>query len=462
MISDPILVVDDAQDIRSAITSTLTSSGYSVESAVTGNEALEKLRNGKFSMIITDAGIPECVGPECAGPECSGMDVLVNVKRVSPRTPVIMTTSSGSVGNAVEAMQAGASDYILKPFSSETLKTAVRKVHADIERYCRVDVAADHPLGRSESKRMITRNPEMIKILALATNVASSRATVLILGESGTGKEVLAAFIHHHSNRNHKALVAINCAALPDTLAESELFGHERGAFTGAFSRKAGKFELAHDGTLLLDEISEMSMPLQAKLLRVLQEQEIDRIGGTRPVPVDTRIIAVSNVDLKKAVGEGTFREDLFYRINVVPLKMPPLRDRKDDIPLLAEFFLEKYSALNGRSMSRISDDAAVLLADCEWRGNVRELENIIERAVLLGDGDVLMPEHLMLEPKESDQYQGVAIRAGMSVREMEKKLIFHTLNEVNDNRTQAAELLGVSIRTLRNKLKEYRENMAG
>jgi len=205
-----------------------------------------------------------------------------------------------------------------------------------------------------------------------------------------------------------------------------------------------------------------MSMPLQAKLLRVLQEQETDRIGGTRPVPVDTRIIAVSNVDLKKAVGEGTFREDLFYRINVVPLKMPPLRDRKDDIPLLAEFFLEKYSALNGRSMSRISDDAAVLLADCEWRGNVRELENIIERAVLLGDGDVLMPEHLMLEPKESDQYQGVAIRAGMSVREMEKKLIFHTLNEVNDNRTQAAELLGVSIRTLRNKLKEYRENMAG
>ncbi len=445
MISDPILVVDDASDIRAAMASTLTNSGYSVESAVTGNEALDKLKHGKFSVIITDVGRPEC----------AGMDVLVNAKRVSPKTPVIMTTANGSVSNAVEAMQAGASDYLLKPFSSETLKAAVDKVCADLARFCR----ADQPSGRSGSKRMITRNPEMIKILALAKSIAPSRATVLIQGESGTGKEVLAAYIHLHSHRKNKPFVAINCAALPDTLAESELFGHEKGAFTGAFSRKAGKFELANDGTLLLDEISEMSLPLQAKLLRVLQEKEIDRIGGTNPVPVDTRVIAVCNVDLKKAVEEGTFRKDLFYRINVVPVTVPPLCDRKDDIPLLAEFFLEKYSALNGKSMSRISNDAIVKLTSYEWKGNVRELENTIERAILIGSGDVLMAEHLLLDPMECDMHHDVAIRAGMSVKEMEKKLIFHTLSEVDDNRTQAAELLGVSIRTLRNKLKEYREN---
>ena len=450
MTFDPILLVDDETDGRSAMTRALENSGFPVEIAMTGNEALKKFRRRRFSMIIADAGTPDL----------SGMEVLCKVKKWSPDTPVIMVTASGSVNHAVEAMQAGASDYILKPFSSDTLKAAVKRACVDLEPSGRPDDAGCQFQGAADSKQMIAQDPQMLKILMLAKNVASSKATILIQGESGTGKEVLAAFIHHHSGRRNQPFVALNCAALPDSLAESELFGHEKGAFTGAFTRKAGKFELAHEGTLLLDEISELSTPLQAKLLRVLQEQEVDRIGGCRPVPIDTRVIAVSNVDLRKAVTAGDFREDLFYRVNVVPLVIPPLRERKDDIPMLARYFLKKYNAMNGRRMNRVADETMARLLSYHWRGNVRELENVVERAVLLGDGDVMLPEHLMLETVGGQEGRQMQIRAGMSVREMEKNLICQTLKSVNDNRTQAAELLGISIRTLRNKLKEYRENV--
>ncbi|MDY6972444.1 MAG: sigma-54 dependent transcriptional regulator, partial [Thermodesulfobacteriota bacterium] len=243
----------------------------------------------------------------------------------------------------------------------------------------------------------------------------------------------------------------------PESLAESELFGHEKGAFTGAMNRKIGKFELAHHSTILLDEITEMPMLLQAKLLRVLQEREIDRVGGSRPIPVDVRIIAISNVDLKEAVREGRFREDLFYRVNVIPLSIPPLRERKGDIPLLANHFLGKYSLKNNKKMTKIADETISLLLKYDWKGNVRELENTIERAVVLGEGEMLLPRHLFLQEAEDNRNRPIPIKAGLSVKEMEKELIFRTLEEVNGNRTEASRLLGISIRTLRNKLREYK-----
>jgi transcriptional regulator with PAS, ATPase and Fis domain len=309
---------------------------------------------------------------------------------------------------------------------------------------------------------MVTRDPKLLEILKLAQNVATSRSTILIQGESGTGKELLAAYIHEHSGFKDEPYVAINCAALPDSLAESELFGHEKGAFTGAVNRKMGKFELAKNGTVVLDEISEMTPPLQAKLLRVLQEREMDRVGGSRPVPMHARVVAISNVDLTQAVSKGKFREDLYYRINVIPITIPPLRERKKDIPLLAEHFLEKYSALNNQKVVQLSEAAMKQLTGGNWKGNIRELENTIERAVLIGNGAKLMPEHLILDTVGSENQPSAAfsIKAGVTVREMEKQLINKTLEEVDDNRTRAAELLGISIRTLRNKLREYKEEI--
>lgn len=444
----PILVVDDEPDMRLAVTHALRSGGYSVETASSGPEALDKFRNDRFSAVITDVKMPEM----------NGMELLDGLKRISSSIPVIMMTAYGSVCNAVEAMKEGASDYIVKPFTSEALRTAVGRAVIRPDNTSHGD-----PEGRnvddSVAKRIITQDPEMQKTLALARNVARSNATILILGESGTGKEMLASYIHQNSERREGPYVAVNCAALPESLAESELFGHEKGAFTGAVGRKPGRFELAHQGTLLLDEISEMPMPLQAKLLRVLQEREIDRVGGSRPVPIDLRIIAVSNRDLKEAVREGKFREDLFYRINVIPLTLPPLRDREGDIKPLSECFLKKYASRNGKEINRIGDEAMATLLRHDWKGNVRELENTIERAVLMADCDEILSSHLFLDCEEGNSKGQVPVRVGLSVKEMEKELIFRTLDKVEDNRTHAAEMLGISIRTLRNKLREYRES---
>ena len=449
MQTQSVLVVDDEPDMRIALTRALGRSGYSVETASNGFEGLEKFRNNNFNIVITDMKMPEM----------SGMEVLEGVKKISPQVPVIMITAFGTINKAVEAMKEGASDYILKPFSSETLEAAVKKLCTNRNDQQDGKLLGVGPVRVSETKKIITQDPEMIKILRLAENVAFSNATVLILGESGTGKELLASFIHRKSERSSRPYVAVNCAALPDSLAESELFGHEKGSFTGAESRKLGKFELANHGTVLLDEISEMTMPLQAKLLRVLQEREIDRVGGNKPIPIDVRIIAISNIDLKKAVQEGTFREDLFYRLNVIPLTVPSLRKRKRDISLLANHFLKEYSSNNNKAMKRISEQTISLLQKYDWKGNVRELENTIERAVLLGSGEVLLPKHLFLEEPEKCREQLNQIKVGLSLKEMEKQLIFQTLKEVDDNRTHAARILGISIRTLRNKLKEYKEN---
>lgn len=446
MQTQPILIVDDEPDMRVALSHALSRSGYSVDCASSGFEALEKFRKDDYSMVITDMKMPEM----------TGIELLGRVKGISPQVPVIMITAYGTINNAVEAMQEGASDYILKPFSAETLEATVKKAGMRPYDQSKVKINEVYEERSPELKRIITQDTEVINVLNLAEDVATSNATVLILGESGTGKELLACYIHYHSGRKDRPYIAVNCAALPENLAESELFGHERGSFTGAVGRKMGKFELANNGTILLDEITEMPLHLQAKLLRVLQEREIDRVGGGKPIPIDIRVIAVSNIDLKKAVEEGRFREDLYYRINVIPLYIPPLRERKKDIPLLVDYFLDKYSAPTGRKMTRIADETISLLMKYDWKGNVRELENTIERAVLLGKGDVLLPKHLFLEEKQNFQKKPVSFKVGTSVREMEKELIFQTLREVDNNRTYAAELLGISIRTLRNKLKEY------
>ena len=295
----------------------------------------------------------------------------------------------------------------------------------------------------------------MKKVIDMALSVAYSSSTILIQGESGTGKEMIAKFIHQNSNRKDKSFVAVNCAALPKDLLESELFGHEKGSFTGAINRKIGKFELANHGTILLDEISEMDMSLQAKLLRVLQEREVDRVGGREPVPIDARVIATTNRNLREAIDEGEFREDLYFRLNVIPIVIPPLRNRKEDISLLIEYFIKKHSSKNRKNVTGMAKDALLMLTDYYWRGNVRELENVIERAVLLCKGNLITQEYLFMEAIVEEINSSV--KAGVTVREMEKKLIFNTLEQVNGNRTKAAELLGVSIRTLRNKLNEYK-----
>ena len=446
----PILVVDELTDLRTKLTQSLNRAGFGAESVANGSEALNKIESTKYSLVITDEQIPES----------GGVAVLSKIKKISPQIPVIIMTANGTVHNAVEAMQAGASDYLLKPFSMEILNKTVKKIlELQNGNGQKRDMREKHDDNKSD-KRIITNNIKFKDILSQAKGIASSIATVLIQGESGTGKELLAAYVHRHSLHPEAPYIAVNCAALPDTLAESELFGHEKGSFTGAVGRKIGKFELAKQGTVVLDEISEMPLPLQAKLLRVLQEKEIDRIGGNRPVHVDARVIAISNIDLKNAVKEGKFREDLYYRINVIPLTLPPLRERKEDIEILAKHFLEKFTKANKKEINDIDDIAMDKLLNSNWKGNVRELENVIERAVLICTGQTILAEHLLLDVSDSENASAepLAINRGCTVRQMEKKLIFHTLEEVDDNRTRAAELLGISIRTLRNKLNEYKE----
>ena len=449
--SHSILVVDDEADVRKLLDDSLRRSGYKVISASCGQEALEVLDQNEVNLVITDVRMPEM----------SGLELLARIKQAHPQMPVIILTGYASVQNAVEAMRRGAADYVMKPFTVAALRSAVQQTV--IGPTAAVSETADEsPDDKTTTgRRIITRDAKFAALLEIATRVAASKATVLVQGESGTGKELLARFIHDRSPAVDEPYVAINCAALPDMLAESELFGHEKGAFTGAVSRKKGKFELAGRGTIVLDEISEMSMPLQAKLLRVLQEKEIDRVGGTLPVGIHTRVIAISNIDLKAAVREDKFRQDLFYRINVISLTIPPLRERAEDIEILARHFCDRFCMANDRQPLDLSDAAIELLVKYPWPGNVRELENALERAVLIGSGKRLEPRDFSLHPAETGtgDPSALEIRAGQSVREVEKKLIVTTLKQVNDNRAQAAELLGISIRTLRNKLREYRQS---
>ena len=381
-------------------------------------EALEKFRKDECSLVITDVSMPQM----------SGFEVLEEIKKMSSEVPVVLITADGSVDNAVEAMKKGAADYILRPFSPEIIQLAVRKATKNRNGGTKISFQNGYLRRDQKSKRIITQDPKLLNILKLVENVAQSNATILIQGESGTGKEMVASFIHHHSSQNDGPYIAVNCASLPDGLAESELFGHEKGSFTGAVNRKIGKFELANRGTIVLDEISEMAMPIQAKMLRALQERIIDRVGGSRPVPIDVRVIAISNIDLKKAVKDVKFREDLYYRLNVIPITIPPLRNRRVDIPLLAGHFLRKYGSSNGTGVKRMSDSTISTLLNLEWRGNVRELENTVQRAILLADGEVILPEHLFLGEVESEEKDSVQIRPGLSVRENGKEAYFYDI----------------------------------
>jgi DNA-binding NtrC family response regulator len=351
-------------------------------------------------------------------------------------------------------MQSGAADYLMKPVSAEVLETCILGLLG-----AQAGNASIPPANAPDPDRpFVTASPVVEHILETARAVAGSQATVLITGESGTGKEVLAAYIHRHACRAEMPYVAVNCAALPESLMESELFGYEKGAFTGALNRKKGKFELAGSGTLVLDEISEMPLGMQAKLLRVLQERRIDRIGGVQSVPCEAQIIAISNRDLAECVRRGQLREDLYYRINVIPLHLPPLRQRREDIPLLVKHFVDRYSRLYQRPPLTIGPGGLRELEKRDWTGNIRELENTIERAVLLG---ALPPPAAQKDAREQAAPAGeelLTIRPGLSVKAVEEALIKRTLSEVNDHREQAARMLGISVRTLRNKLNEYRK----
>jgi two-component system response regulator FlrC len=441
MMQEELLVVDDEPQMLIAIQETLRRGGYAVTTAGSGMEAMCRLKERYFQLVITDMRMPEV----------DGLDLLKRVKKVAPLTPVVLLTAYGTIQNAVDAMKLGAFDYLLKPFSAESLEAVVRRALGSV---------AGTALRVSHD--IVTQDPEFGRVLGRASQAASSTATILIESESGTGKELLARMIHRDSPRSSGPFVAVNCAALPENLLESELFGFEKGSFTGAASSKPGKFELANHGTLLLDEIGEMAPILQAKLLRVLQEKEVDRIGGKDPVKIDVRVIATTNRDLGSLVREGKFREDLYYRLNVVCLSIPPLRRRVGDIPLLADFFCRRYAKEFGRDETRCSAEALNLLLRQSWPGNVRELENTIQRAVALCAGPEIEPEDLRLVQRQEacDPPPAAgevdAFSHGTTVREMERLLIQKTLRDTLGNRTRAAKLLGISLRTLRNKLNEF------
>ena len=448
-----VLVVDDEAGMRLAIKEALLRKGYESVLAENGMEALEELSSGEFGMVISDINMPRM----------GGMELLREVKKARPRLPVLLITAFGTIQKAVEAVKEGAVDFILKPFRLEALEETVEKAF-------RISESAAF---EARGKTMLASGARMQKLVSMAMVAASSDATVLLSGESGTGKELLARFIHENSPRKENAFVAVNCASIPDGLLESELFGHEKGAFTGAHSSRQGKFELADKGTILLDEISEMDCKLQAKLLRVIQEKEVERLGGRSPLPLDIRIIATTNRDMRKEVKEGRFREDLFYRLNIFPLTLPPLRERGEDIEALALHFMKKFSAKYLRRVEEVSPKAMEHIKKCEWRGNIREMENTMERAVLLSQGSALEIEHLVIcnDPCEADiqisedthdRNPDAGSANLMTLWEMEKGLISRTLDEVEGNRTHAARILGISVRTLRNKLKEYGQILPG
>jgi DNA-binding NtrC family response regulator len=433
-----ILVVDDEPGMRAGLAEVLRRGGFAVELAGTAEEALVRLQADAVDLLVTDLRLPGA----------SGVELLKDLRQSGLETPTVVITAHGTIEDAVAAMKLGAIDFLTKPFSpADLLHLASRTLERGPgTRRPRADPG---PTRRP----IVTSDPGMLRLIEIADTVASSRAPVLIQGESGTGKELLARHLHERGVRRGRPFVALNCAALPRELLESELFGHERGAFTGALTRKIGKVELANGGTLLLDEVSEMELGLQAKLLRVLQEYEIDRVGGANPVPVDVRVVATSNRRLRDLVDAGRFREDLFYRLNVVPFVVPPLRDRKGDVGLLADHFLER---LDGAERPRLDDEARAWLATRPWPGNVRELENALERAALLARGGIIRIDDLD-DRDAAPPRLGLGSLAGLTVREMERRLIVETLKRTRNNRTQAAKLLGISIRTLRNKLAEYR-----
>jgi len=382
------------------------------------------------------------------------LDFLETARNLEPPVPVIVLTRKPRLDDAVQTVKKGAYDFWTKPIEPERLTKTIELIEQSANRSSR------HLEPQDEDDRIISRDPVLCSIKALARKIAPSNATVFIQGESGTGKELFARYIHDQSRRKDNPFVAINCAALPETLLESELFGYEKGAFTGAVRNREGKFELAHTGTLLLDEITEIPVHLQAKLLRVLQEGEVDRLGGKYPVPIDVRVVATTNIRIEDLVKEGKFRKDLYYRLNVIPLKIPPLRERPGDVIQLAEYFLARYSEDNGSEIRSFSPEALKKIADYSWPGNVRELQNVVQRAVLISDSPVVSRECVIWEPGLELCTEPASEFSLMPLCEVEKIMIEKALSTVEGNRTKAADILGISVRTLRNKLAEYRQTI--
>lgn len=443
-----ILVVDDEALMREYVEEALTRSGYVVHSVGNGRDAVAAVQEKGFDVVVTDLKMVPM----------DGLEVLRHIQAASPDTHVIVMTAYGTIETAVTALKEGADDYILKPFAPDELELSVSRALergrlAQENQYLRAELNHPYDFGA-----MVGVSPPMRHVYDQIRKVADSRATVLIRGESGTGKELVARAIHYGGARRDRPFIKVNCAALSAGLLESELFGHEKGSFTGAHERKIGRFQLADTGTLLLDEVSEISMDLQPKLLRALQEREFERVGGTQPIQVDTRIIATSNRHLEQAVEEGKLREDLFFRLNVIAIHLPPLRDRREDIPALMEFFLKRFVHENGRHVTGFTEEARRLFLDYDWPGNVRELQNAIERAVVLSSEPVLDVSHFNLGLKRAplSDTNAVVVPIGTTVAAMEKALILKTLEHCGQNRTQAAKVLDISVRTLRNKLKEY------
>jgi DNA-binding NtrC family response regulator len=444
-----ILIVEDEPKMQRLLELNLQEEGYTTHAAADAEAGLNLVRQEKIDLVLTDLKLPGM----------NGLEFLQAIKRTNAAIPVVLVTAYGSVETAVEAMKAGASDYVLKPFSMEEIKLILRK-ELDVRSLREENRTLREALGRRyEFKNIVGRSSAMQEVLAKVELVAPTNSTVLLGGESGVGKDLIARAIHQHSRRASGPFIKINCTAIPENLLESELFGYEKGAFTGAVAAKPGKFELADKGTIFLDEIGDVPGTIQVKLLRVLQEREFERLGGTKTLKVDVRVVAATNQDLRAALEEGTFREDLYYRLNVVPISIPPLRQRKGDIPYLADFFLERFAREAGKNLAGITPAAMKVLADFHWPGNVRELENIIERAVVMANGEKVDVSDIQLDtaPARSTAAEdGTAapfLPTGMTLEQHEDELIREALRRAGGNKSQAARLLGVSRNALRYRL---------
>ncbi len=441
-----ILVVEDGKSQREMLRDFLKSEGHDVMEAADGETALQYVCNHHFDLLLLDYRMPGM----------DGMEVLKDVKAINPEIDVVIITAHGTIETAVEAMKAGALDYIMKPLEFDELLILVDRIAE------RRNIIRENEMLRQELRekgittdQIIYRSAQMQELINMAGRVANSRATVLLQGESGTGKELFARLIHQLSPRSGKPIITVNCNALSENLLESELFGHEKGSFTGAGTRRIGRFEEAEGGTLFLDEIGEITSPVQVKLLRFLQEREFQRVGGNQTIHADVRVISATNRDLEARVREGFFREDLFYRLNVVVMNIPPLRERKDDIPPLIEYFLKRFTADNGKKIDGLSSEARDLLLKYGYPGNVRELENIIERAVVIAREETISVADLPFHPGsqgEEDLETGLLKK---SLEDIERKLIQNAMDDAGNNQSRAAEILGISERMLRYKLKK-------
>jgi two-component system response regulator HydG len=448
-----ILVVDDEEALRVSVTKVLRRGGHEVDAAPDGASALALARQQAYQLLVTDFRLPDV----------DGLALLRQVRAVRPDCEAILMTAYGNIPLAVEAVREGAREFLTKPFKKAELEHVVaraleKQALADENRRLRLELAGR---ARGGGARVIGASPAMQRVMAVVEQVAASTATVLITGESGTGKEVLAEALHALSPRRDQPLVKVNCAALPETLLEAELFGHERGAFTGAVARRDGRFALANHGTLLLDEIGSISPAVQVKLLRVLQDGSFEPLGSGRTVRADVRIVAATNANLAEDVAAGRFREDLFYRLNVISIPMPALRDRLDDLPALAAHFIEQYAARNGKRVDTISQEAMDRLAAYRWPGNIRELQHAMERAVVLATGHTIEPDHLpdtmrgavAATPAPSADREVVSVAIGTPLEEVERLLIQETLRATGGNKRRAANLLGIAARTIYRKI---------